>query len=232
MWRKARDGGERMPVIAEILAYYWHETERMHQCHPGMNWGREGAIVKRLLKAGATADTIKNHITRSVQAARKGETRLALINILISLQTAMQPQQSQSQPQVRPNPHIPFDEIISYLNKKSGCEFDYSDPAIRGIIEARWSEGRRIEDFLKVIDNMAAKWGRDPKMSNFLRPSTIFGEKMGEYLGAKITPVDLGLVSAVGYQSHLAGQEWLREEEERDRAEQMRGTGSAGRDEQ
>jgi len=214
-----------MPEIREILSHYWHETERIHRCRPHMNWGREGAIAKRILKAGVGVDTIKNHITQSVLSAKKGEARLALINILTTFQAGMTTTSAPSQASARVVSDVPFDEIISYLNEKSGCKFEHTDPAIRGIIEARWSEGRRLEDFLKVIDKMAAKWGWDPKMSNFLRPSTIFGEKMGEYLGAKITPVDLGLVSAVGYQSHLAGQEWLREEEERDRAEQMRGTG-------
>lgn len=215
--RKARDGSDRMPEIKHILEYYWHETERIHRCRPGMNWGREGAIAKRILKAGAHVDALKSHIALSVASARKGEARLALVNILTAFQA--------SAPSRARHGGIPFDEIITYLNEKSGCEFEHADPPIRGIIEARWSEGRRMEDFRKVIDNMTAKWGRDPKMSNFLRPSTIFGEKMGEYLGIKITPVDLGLVSAVGYQSHLAGQEWLREEEERDRAERMQGTG-------
>lgn len=218
--RKARSGGDRMPAINEIREHYWAETSRAHGVRPLINFAREGALTKRLLEAGADVNTLKSYITRSVVVARKGETRLTLINILTSFASGM----TTGTPSPARGGSIPFDEIITYLNKKSGCEFEHADPAIRGIIEARWSEGRRIEDFLKVIDNMTAKWGRDPKMSNFLRPSTIFSEKMGEYLGIKITPVDLGLVSAVGYQSHLAGQEWLREEEERDRAEQMRGT--------
>ncbi len=227
MWqrkRKSRTGADRMPEIVEIRAHYWQETQRVHGVRPLINFAREGALMKRLLEHGADVNTLKAHITRSIIKAKKGEARLALVNILTSLGAGMTGAPSQVRARVVSD--VPFDEIITYLNKKSGCEFEHADPAIRGIIEARWSEGRRLEDFLKVIDNMAAKWGRDPKMSNFLRPSTIFSEKMGEYLGARITPVDLGLVSAVGYQSHLAGQEWLREEEERDRAEQMQGTGS------
>ncbi len=181
------------------------ETERIHRCRPGMNWGREGAIVKRLLKAGADSNTLKAHITRSVQVARRGETRLALINILTSFQAGMQ---QQSQPISHATHAIPFDEIVGYLNTRAGSSYKPTDPATMRMIEARWTEGYRLEDFCKVIDNMTAKWGLDPKMMEFLRPATLFSDKFGNYLGVVVTPVDRGLLSRDGYRSSLVIRSW------------------------
>jgi hypothetical protein len=42
---------------------------------------------------------------------------------------------------------------------------------------------------------MQAKWGRDPKMSQYLRPVTLFGTKMDGYLNQRVTLSDQGIIS-------------------------------------
>lgn len=84
---------------------------------------------------------------------------------------------------------IPYKEIIDYLNKKTGSY--YRDVAgNKKFIRARWNEGYRLDDFKKVIDNKTDAWlgvvakdGRE--MSQFLRPSTLFGNKFDQYLNEK-----------------------------------------------
>jgi hypothetical protein len=46
-------------------------------------------------------------------------------------------------------------------------------------------DGYQVADFITVIDNMCALWQGDPKMQDFLRPSTLFGPKFENYLNAK-----------------------------------------------
>lgn|GEM_PF-2342098 len=211
--RKARAGGERMPEVKEVLDHYWQETERVHGVRPAINFPREGALVKRLLSHGVDVSALKNHITRSVHTARKGETHLALINILISFQSGMQ-----QQPIPPATPAIPFGKVIGYLNTKAGSSYKTTDPATMRMIEARWNEGYRLEDFQKVVDNMTAKWGKNAQMMNFLRPATLFGDKFGNYLGAVVTPVDLGIMSRTGYESSLVLDEWIVEKRQELRA--------------
>ncbi len=84
---------------------------------------------------------------------------------------------------------IPYKEILDYLNQKTGSH--YKD--VKGnqkLIKARWHEGYRLDDFKKVIDNKTDAWlgvvakdGRE--MSQFLRPSTLFGNKFDQYLNEK-----------------------------------------------
>jgi len=65
-------------------------------------------------------------------------------------------------------------EIILYLNEKTGKAFRATTKETVAFIAARLGEGRTLEDFKKVIDIKVQKWANDPKMADFLRPSTLF----------------------------------------------------------
>lgn len=104
------------------------------------------------------------------------------------------PSDSQSKSQEKEN--IPYKEIINYLNKKTSRRFPASAKRNREPIHARWREGFRLQDFKRVIDNKYFSWGNSPKMSPFLRPTTLFGPKFVDYLNennmpATATPYDL-----------------------------------------
>lgn len=76
---------------------------------------------------------------------------------------------------------IPYDEIIDYLNIKAGKAFRTVE-GNKKWIKARWNEGYRLDDFKKVIDGKTSEWKNDTKMSTYLRPSTLFGNKFDVYL--------------------------------------------------
>jgi hypothetical protein len=45
-------------------------------------------------------------------------------------------------------------------------------------------EGNTVEKLKKVIDVMVDRWSADPKMKDYLRPSTLFNrEKFAQYAG-------------------------------------------------
>lgn len=86
-----------------------------------------------------------------------------------------------------PTSHIKKDEnteeahkILDYLNAESGKHFRYTATNIRPI-KARMKEGFTFDDFKLVIDYKANTWGRDPKMSEYVRPLTLFGTKFESY---------------------------------------------------
>lgn len=81
---------------------------------------------------------------------------------------------------------VPYLEILNYLNEKSGHQFKANDYNCK-FIRALWQKGYRLADFKKVIDNKCADWlgvkTRDGRpLAQFLRPSTLFGEKFERYL--------------------------------------------------
>lgn len=80
---------------------------------------------------------------------------------------------------------IPYQEIVEYLNKRTGKKFKYKSKATQRLIKARYNEGFKLDDFKKVIDNKCLDWLRDEKMSEYLRPATLFGTKFESYLNQK-----------------------------------------------
>jgi len=81
------------------------------------------------------------------------------------------------------NDEIPYDEIVDYLNSKAGTNHRAKTSSTKELIHARWSEGYRLNDFKKVIDNKIACWLHEPEHNIYLRPSTLFARKhFDEYL--------------------------------------------------
>ena len=85
---------------------------------------------------------------------------------------------------------IPYLEILKYLNDKADKNFR----AVEGnkkFIRARFNEGYTLEEFKKVIDNKTFDWkdtswkdtqGITRNGNDYLRPSTLFGNKFDNYL--------------------------------------------------
>ena len=76
------------------------------------------------------------------------------------------------------------EKVIAYLNEKAGTKYRASTKATQRLISARLVDGFTLSDFEKVIDSKVAQWKDDAKMCAYLRPSTLFGGKMEEYLHA------------------------------------------------
>ncbi|GHV97860.1 hypothetical protein lacNasYZ03_11360 [Lactobacillus nasalidis] len=93
-----------------------------------------------------------------------------------------------------PAERIPYQQIIDYLNEKTGSRYK-NVAGNQKMIKARWKEGNRLDDFKTVIDNKVADWadtvskdGRN--MNQYLRPSTLFGNKFDQYLNEKVEKDD------------------------------------------
>lgn len=73
-------------------------------------------------------------------------------------------------------------EIIDYLNERLGTHYKHTSVETVKKIKARLNEGFTVEDFKTVIDKKVMLWKNDPKMSAYLRPETLFGNKFESYL--------------------------------------------------
>ena len=82
---------------------------------------------------------------------------------------------------------IPYEEIVQYLNQKTGKNFKSTSKATQRHIKARFTDGFVLDDFKQVIDNKCGDWLRDRKMKEYLRPETLFGTKFESYLNSKST---------------------------------------------
>lgn len=76
-------------------------------------------------------------------------------------------------------------EIVEHLNQRAGKNFRHTTKATAAAIRARLREGFTVQDCKDVIDHRVAQWGMNPKMQQYLRPSTLFRpSKFEGYLDA------------------------------------------------
>mgnify|MGYP003777561931 CR=1 FL=1 len=68
-------------------------------------------------------------------------------------------------------------EILSYLNEKAGKNYSHKSEANKKLINGRMNEGRTVDDFKRVIDVKCEEWLKDEKMSQYLRPATLFSQR-------------------------------------------------------
>ena len=81
----------------------------------------------------------------------------------------------------------PYKTIIEYLNNKVNKRFSYKSESNRKLIKARFNEGYKLEDFIKVIDIKTNEWINDEKMKSYLQPSTLFrGSNFDKYLNQEL----------------------------------------------
>ena len=81
-------------------------------------------------------------------------------------------------------PHLPFDEIVTFLNEKAGTKYHSTSAKTKKLIHARFSEGFTLDDFKTVITKKTDEW-LNTDMAKYLRPETLFGTKFEAYLNQK-----------------------------------------------
>ena len=86
-----------------------------------------------------------------------------------------------------PTEPVPYQEVVEYLNQKTGKNFKHTSKVTQRHIRARLAEGFTVSDFKQVIDKKCSDWLRDQKMKEYLRPETLFGTKFESYLNSKTT---------------------------------------------
>ncbi|KDE96599.1 conserved phage C-terminal domain-containing protein [Staphylococcus capitis subsp. urealyticus] len=99
----------------------------------------------------------------------------------------------------RKEEYIPFENIVDYLNLKTGKHYKHSTGKTKRCIEARWNEGFTENEFRKVIDNMTSQWLNDEKMNQYLRPETLFGTKFEGYLNQELQPSGVDQLERMKY---------------------------------
>lgn len=129
---------------------------------------------------------IKDNYTRDLEVADKK----------LSLEEEVEVEEEEYKEEVEGEGEIPpppkkdlmpeIKEIIDYLNTIVGTSFRATTKKTKELIKVRLSEGFSIDDFKTVIDKKFTEWGTDEKMSAFLRPETLFGNKFEGYLNQQV----------------------------------------------
>lgn len=83
----------------------------------------------------------------------------------------------------KPNPKAEAREILEFLNAKVGRAYEPVDANLE-LIVARLREGATAAKCRQVIVKKSREWAGDEKMSEYLRPATLFNRtKFAQYVG-------------------------------------------------
>lgn len=99
--------------------------------------------------------------------------------------TEPQPLLDEPQAPAQPKKPDPTEEVVNHLNLRAGTKYKPTTANTRKLVNARLKEGFTVDDMKLVIDKKCADWLNNPKMAEFLRPDTLFGNKFEGYLNAR-----------------------------------------------
>lgn len=138
---------------------------RMYPPSPWCDLNIELGKSKRVINKGLARDVVTTSLPRSKHVAEGVEVEVGKFKSIVGK-----------------NPDDAR-EILSYLNATAGRSFE-AVPANIDLIAARLKAGSSAEQCKLVIDARVEKWKFDPKMSQYLRPATIFNRtKFAQYVG-------------------------------------------------
>lgn len=72
--------------------------------------------------------------------------------------------------------------VLGYLNDRAGTSYRTDKAEFVKLISELSHQGYTEADMVRVVDVKCADWQSNPEMAQFLRPSTLFGDKFAEYL--------------------------------------------------
>ena len=75
-------------------------------------------------------------------------------------------------------------EALEEFNRITGQTVQSLSPSVWSSLSRIRQSGRTMADVTAVVQSKLDEWGDDPKMAQYIRPSTLFGQRFEEYLGA------------------------------------------------
>lgn len=195
-------GYGRWVRLLEIVAFKMDKTSRCHAEYSIQKWcSLLGLKRKKLISfLELTEDKLKTKVVYSEDAIRieipnllkKRDNYTSDLEVnpkqLPSKEVEVEVDKEEDKDYIAKNGKLsgkPDDmvlEVITYLNSTADLNYRSSGKETIRLIKAREKEGYILEDFRAVIDSRTAQWKTDPKMSQYLRPQTLFGTKFEAYL--------------------------------------------------
>lgn len=128
-----------------------------------------------------TNSDVSDMDTKCIQNVSIGKVRLDKVR----LDKARLDKASIGKNNILSSKHDFADEIVQYLNMRTGAKYKSSTSKTKQLINARVNEGFTVDDFKTVIDKKCVEWD-GTEFEKFLRPNTLFGTKFESYLNQKV----------------------------------------------
>lgn len=167
------------------------------------NWG------KRQYSSDSSTERVKKYRERQKSAQKSTETGHAERDETLPKRSSNALEQNRTDTEVNTLSGKPDDEpadlmqakeAIDYLNEKTNSGFQKVETNLR-MVRARLAEGFSLEVVKSVIDRQVDRWGSDPKMSEYLRPKTLFAASNFASYAGQITAKQSDWWTQAGFDS-------------------------------
>ena len=161
-----------IPVRQSILrtSSKWEETKKKRAAA-----GRLGGLKSAEMRRLAVIDSEANQANQANQA----------VSVPVSVPVSV----SESVPVPVSTPVDVWSlsaSVLSHLNSVAGTSYKTNKADYVQLISDLSHRGYTEADMIRVIDVKTAEWLGDPKVQQYLRPSTLFGPKFEQYLSQPI----------------------------------------------
>jgi len=158
--KELKKGDSEHPAIQKII------SEALNYIEKKKNAGRSGGIAKASSAIAVLGSAIAESSIPLARNSNKSST--------VTKTATIDPDHNT----------IPYGEILADLNQKGSFRYQVCDSTKRHI-NARFSEGYKLEDFFHVHSVKIAQW-KGTKDAIYLRPETLYGNKFQGYLNQKL----------------------------------------------
>ena len=133
-----------------------------------------------------TVWTVKKQQYRKRKADKEADNCLTDIEEEIDLEKENRNKKKEKEKEyiLEEDPDLHYNEIIFYLNRIIGSNYNENSKTIRQLITKQINEGYTEQDFINVINKKYKEW-RDTEYEKYLRPETLFGDKFESYENKK-----------------------------------------------
>lgn len=185
--RHAKDGRDSLRAGLKELEEYGY----LKRCYKQSNGGKLDGYEWILNDSPATGKSAENSIESNEIPAtgkpgdrdnRQPENPPLSNNNLRSINLSSNKGKESSVRAPQPPQRGLVEEVIDYLNLKTGKNFRATTSRTIRDISSRAKEGATLSDFKKVIDTKCLAWKDDQRMNEYLRPITLFSTKFESYL--------------------------------------------------
>ena len=214
--------------IMYLQATKWEEHQQIRQDKIGKDLLPDYSGTTPVIVPLEVKEEVKEEVEEEVEVKEEGvfsnENTLSGLPEESTPATADDTQLSETLSQPPDDPpgyygeRIPYQRIINITNTELKANFRTTE-AHKKLIRLRWKEGFREDDFRMVCRIMKVKWGRDNEMQQYLRPLTLFGNKMDGYLNQKVTLADQGVISKELEKSLPVMESWAEKKRQQQQQE-------------
>lgn len=170
--------------------YVWWKSGIYHTLYRGKFSEKQMQSVTKLLKKRQNSGVFDENFAEMVVQVYERQYSITIpyaLNMNMNMNMKMNEESGESNGKKE---GVPYDEIVDDLNARTGKKFNADTRKTVKLINGRWNDGYRLDDFVHVHKVKCAEW-KDTESDKYLAPPTLYSQANFEkYLNQRLRKDD------------------------------------------